>query len=236
MKKTIYTLNIDRNYSKDITNFTYPLLKQYAHKIGADFYEITKRKFLDFPITYEKCQVYELGRKAKNDWNIFIDCDTVVHPDTPDWTIFLKKDTCCHHGSDLAPIRWRTDRVFWRDGRNIGSCTWFCIASDWTIEMFKPLDDITLEEAVASIFPTNTEAKAGYAPERLIEDYVFSRNIAKYGLKFTTLRQLYPTLGLQEGFLWHAYMMPQEEKAVRIEKLLYGKDPKEDWGIYEKSL
>jgi hypothetical protein len=226
MKRTIYTLNIEQKYMTEITDMTYPLLKQYAHKIGADFYEITERKFPDFPITYEKCQVYELGKEANNDWNIFIDCDTVVHPDTPDWTVFLNKDTCCHNGSDLAPIRWKTDRVFWRDGRHIGSCTWFCIASDWTIELFKPLDDITLEEAVASIFPTFPETKAGYAPERLIEDYVFSRNIARFGLKFTTIRQLLTPLGLQEGFLWHAYMTPPEEKAVRIEKLL-----KEDWKL-----
>jgi hypothetical protein len=226
MRKTIYTLNIGQKYNKDIINMTYPLIKGYANKIKADFYEITERKFLDFPITYEKCQVYELGQEHKNDWNIFVDCDTVIHPDTPDWTNFLHKDTCAHNGSDLAPIRWRTDRVFWRDGRHIGSCTWFCVASDWTIEMFKPLEDITLEEAVSNIFPTHSETVAGYKPERLIEDYLFSRNIARFGLKFTTFNKLLIDLGLPSSFLWHMYMTPEEEKAVRMEKLL-----KEDWKL-----
>lgn len=226
MKKTIYTLNIGSKYSTAILDMTYPLLKGYAHKIGADFYEITERKFPDFPITYEKCQVYQLGQEHKNDWNIFIDCDAVIHPDTPDWTVFLNKDTCAHNGSDLAPIRWKTDRVFWRDGRHIGSCTWYCIASDWCIEMFKPLEDITLEEAVSNIFPAYAELQVGYKPERLIEDYVFSRNIARFGLKFTTIGEILKTLGLPETFHVHWYMTPEEEKEVRIRKLLT-----EDWKI-----
>lgn len=228
MKKCIYTLNINRDYPQEITSLTYPLFKQYAHKIEADFYEITERKFPDFPITYEKCQIYELGKEHKNDWNIFLDCDTLVHPDCPDWTDYLRKDTVAHHAHDLANVRWKYDGVFWRDGRNIGSATWCCFASDWCLDLFKPLDDITLEDAIARIFPLKIERDIGMIPQKLIEDYVFSRNIARYGLKFTTLRILYPILGLQEGaLLWHMYLVSSlEEKKVLLERQL-----KEVWRI-----
>jgi hypothetical protein len=73
LKKTIYTLNIGGHYNDELTGMTYPFIKAWAYKIGAEFYEITERAFPDFPGRYEKLQIYKLGREHKNDWNIFID-------------------------------------------------------------------------------------------------------------------------------------------------------------------
>src|SRR5882672_8362849 len=139
MKKTIFTLNVD-GYSSEITELTYPLIKQYANKIGADFHIIKTRKYPEYPAVYEKMQIYDLGREMQNDWNIYIDSDALVHPDMFDVTEFLSKDTVCHNGTDMANNRWRYDRYFQRDKRHIGSCNWFTIASDWCLDLWHPLD------------------------------------------------------------------------------------------------
>jgi hypothetical protein len=224
IKKTIYTLDIDDAYDKELTDLTYPLLKRYAHKIGADFHIINKRKFPDYPITYEKMQVYELGQQAENDWNIFFDCDTLMHPDFMDVTDHIPYDHVCHWGHDIASHRWKYDRFFHRDGRHIGSCTWFVVCSAWTIELWKPTTDMTLAEISDSITPINNELLAGIPPIRLIDDYVTSRNIAKYGLKYISFDEILAKMGLsskiRDGLIFHRYAMPTEEKIVRIKNQL----------------
>jgi hypothetical protein len=101
---------------------TFPLLNRYAEKIGAEFRVISERKFPDWPITFEKFQIFNLGREAENDWNIYIDADALIHPETPDFTLYIPKDTIAHTGQDFAPLRWKYDRFYMRDGRDIGSC------------------------------------------------------------------------------------------------------------------
>jgi hypothetical protein len=225
--KIIYTLNVD-NYAPEITAITYPLIKAYAHKIGAEFHIINQRKFPEWPVTYEKFQIYELAQEFSPDWNIYIDSDALVYPDAPDFTNVLKKDTVSHHGQDFAPVRWKYDRFFHRDGRHIGSGNWFTLGSDLCIELWKPLDDLTPEEAVKNIQPTVGERLSGVIdPHHLIDDYTCSRNIAKYGLKFITIRKLMEDFGYQGGgpFFWHQYTIPIESKIVEMKKVL------RDWGL-----
>jgi hypothetical protein len=139
-----------------------------------------------------------------------------------DITNYLPMDTVAHHANDFASIRWRYDNYFWRDGRNIGSCTWFNVFSRWCIDMFRPLDDLTLEEIENNIFPTWGELQSRMVPPiRLIDDYACSRNIAKYGLKFKTVQNVMKDLGLESlNFLCHFYAIPTEEKIVRMEEIL----------------
>ncbi len=69
MKKILYTLNVpdaDGNeYAPEIRKITYPFLKAWAYKIGAEFFEITERKFPEMPPVYEKFQIYELSKEHK---------------------------------------------------------------------------------------------------------------------------------------------------------------------------
>jgi hypothetical protein len=220
IKKTIFTLNVN-GYAPGITDLTFPMIKHYAKKIGADFHIIKERKFQDWPITYEKLQIYELAKEMQNDWNIYIDADTLIHPDFMDITNHIPKDTVAHNGCDTADNRWRYDRFFHRDGRHIGSCNWFAVASDWCIELWKPLEDLTMEEAIANIFPTVNELNTVVSPDHLIDDYTLSRNIAKHGLKFITFRQILKDLGYDNpGFLWHQYTIPIDEKVERMKEVL----------------
>jgi hypothetical protein len=220
MKKTVFTLNVN-GFSPQITAITYPLLMFWANKIGADFHVITERKFPDWPITYEKLQIFELAQQMKNDWNIYIDSDAIVHPETLDWTAYLSKDTVAHNGSDMANVRWRYDEYFLRDGRNIGSCNWMTIASDWCVDLWRPLDDLTPEQAIKNIYPTVEELNTVITADHLIDDYTLSRNIARFGLKFKTFKEITAAMGLPEAnFFWHLYTITVEEKIDLMKKVL----------------
>jgi hypothetical protein len=223
MKKTIFTLNID-DYTPKITEITYPLIRQYAHKIGADFEIIKERKFSGWPVVYEKLQIHELGKN--NDWNIYIDSDALIHPDMFDVCDHLQKDTVCHNGNDMAGNRWRYDRFFRRDGRHIGSCNWLTIASDWCVDLWKPLDDLTLEEALENIFPIVQESNSEcFGKDHLIDDYTLSRNISQFGLKFKNIQDIQKSLNDKGNYLWHAYTLPGPEKLRQIKEVVRG------WGI-----
>lgn len=234
LKKTIFLLNVD-NYEPEITDITYPLIKRYARRIGADIHIIKERKYPDFPVTYEKLQIYDLAQQMQNDWNIYIDSDALIHPETVDFTEHLSKDTVAHNGADMGGVRWKYDRFFQRDGRNIGSCNWFTLASDLNIELWKPLEDLTLKEALANIYPTVEEVNTVIKTDHLIDDYVLSRNIAKYGLKFTTLVQVLKDIGLENAnFFWHQYILTTEEKVKQMKHVMDG-NPEisgdKGWGI-----
>lgn len=218
MKKTIFTLNID-GYPKGITDLTYPLMERYARKIGADFYIIKDRKFPDWPPVYEKLQIYELSKQMGNDWNIYIDSDAIVHPDMFDITEFLKKDTICHHGADMANNRWKYDDYFRRDGRHIGSCNWFCAASDWCTDLWTPLD-ISFEQAMENIFPVQSELNTIVTREHLIDDYALSRNIAKFGFKFTTVIKILKELEDSGNYFWHQYILDTDSKIKGMKNIM----------------
>ncbi|OGM05624.1 hypothetical protein A2125_00415 [Candidatus Woesebacteria bacterium GWB1_43_5] len=225
LKKTIFTLNIG-DYAPEITKLTYPLIKRYAQKIGADFYIIKERKFPKFPLEYEKLQIYELAQKMENDWNIYIDSDALIHPALMDITNHLPKNTVLHFMADLASNRFKYDRYFLRDGRNIGSSNWLAVASDWCIDLWKPLDDITPKETIANIYPTVWESSGIVTPDHLIDDYTLSRNIAKYGLKFESFVNLLNQFGQPRiEYFWHFYNVPEEKKVAQIKEAL------KRWGL-----
>jgi len=223
IKKTIFTLNAG-NYAPDITEMTYPLIKRFADKINANFFIIDKRKFPSFPPSYEKFQIYELTKKMKNDWNIYIDSEVLVHPDMFDPTNHLHKDTIMHHEIEMASIRWAYDEYFLRDGRNIGSCSWFTVSSDWCTDLWTPLD-IPLEKATKNIHPIQDELNTSVTPDELIDNYTLSRNIARFGLKIKTFKDLLIELGNPGNFLWHP------STKITYEKIVATRITLANWGV-----
>ncbi len=221
IRKTFYTLNIN-GYDREITEITYPLMKHYCEKIGAKFHVIDQRRFPNAPVTYEKLQIFQLMKDNGDDWAYFMDSDCLIHPDMFDPTNHVGKDKVLHNGVDMAGHRWKYDRYFLRDGRHIGSCNWFAIASDWCVDLWHPLDDISFEEAVANIYPTVNELNTVVDAQHLIDDYTLSRNIAKYGLKVATVMDILKVIGYgpDVGFLWHHYTEPNEQKLVVMKQQL----------------
>jgi hypothetical protein len=143
-----------------------------------------------------------------------------------DPTNHLPRNVVAHNGHDMAGNRWRYDRFFRRDQRHIGSCNWFTMASDWCIDLWHPLDDLTLDEALDSIFPVRSEVNAEqFDKSHLLDDYTLSRNIAKFGLKFTTIVNIQKELNDRGDYLWHAYTVPRAEKVRQMKEVL------RKWGL-----
>ena len=228
MRKTLYLLNVGE-YAPEITALTYPLLEGYAAKIGAEVYKITTRCFPHWDLDYEKLQIYRLAKERQDDWSLYIDSDAIVHPELPDLTELIPRDTVAHNGVDFAPIRWRYDEYFRRDGRHIGSCNWLAIASSWCRDLWRPLDDLTPEEAVANISLTVKEEQSGVVTAaHLVSDYALSRNIARFGLKCVTLNGLWKQHGLEDSnFFYHEYTSPRAERVVNLRKVL------KSWNLHE---
>lgn len=218
-KKTLFTLNVD-DYAPQITELTYPFLEHYARKIGAEFVIISTRKFPDYEPVYEKLQIYEIAQNMGNDWNLYFDSDAFINPEFFDITTYLPPDMVLHNGADNAGNRWVYDRFFQRDGRHIGSCNWFTVASSLCIELWKPLDDISYEEAISRIVPTCFEHTSGVRGSHLIDDFVLSRNIAKYGLKFATLSAIQAKISDKATYLWHKYTISLEQKRHELKQTI----------------
>lgn len=223
IRKTLYTLCVN-DYAPRIRELTFPLMKAYAAKIGADFHVITERKRPEWPVTIEKFAVAELARERGDEWAIFFDADTLISPEMFDVCEQLPRDTVCHNGSDFAGVRWSYDNYFRRDGRNLGSCTWCVIASDWTVEDLWRLPEDSPEETFERIHITVGEHNSGQCSrQHLIDDYTLSRNIARFGLKATTIVDICAKIGYKtpdgrgnNPFLWHLYTITEEEKLSRM--------------------
>jgi len=174
-----------------------------------------------------------LSKEHKNDWNIYIDADALVHPDFPDVTTVVNKDTVLFHAKDFSTQRFRADEYVLRDGRHIGEGNWFSVSSDWCRDVWHPLDDITFEEACENIFPTVHETNTVIKRNHLIDDYLVSRNIARYGLKHALMQDIWPKFGKAPlicdarglPLLWHEYTVPIEKKEVSMKQTL------KMWGV-----
>lgn len=210
MRKTLFTLNAGGTYAPDIVKLTYPYMERYARRIGADFHVITERKYPKYPVIYEKFQVYELGRG--NDWNLFVDSDALISPDLFDITEHFSKDTVVQWGSDPS-VRWDYDDYFRRDGRHLSACNWFTLTSNWTHDLWTPLTDMTPKEAISHIHPIISEVRRSMDPSHFLDDYVISRNLARYGLKYKVLKEMYDGFRIDgEPLLHHFYQFSEPEK------------------------
>lgn len=127
------------DYHPELCELTFPLLQRFADKIGADLCRIEERRFPDFPITYERMQVYELGRGYE--WILCIDPDILVHPDVTDFTTWFPKD---HVGNwwffDVRQhFRVPATSPIVDDGRYYGIVDCLVVSSELTHDLWKPL-------------------------------------------------------------------------------------------------
>jgi len=172
MNKVVFVIKIN-NYLQEMCAITLPTIKDYARRIGAEYIEVTERKFPKFSIPYEKMQIYELGKR--NDWNILIDADYMIHPQAPDFTTGLTDDYVgIMEAYDMKINLVGKDEVFEKDARYIGIAANFIITHKKTHNLWKPLE-MSIKEVCK------------YARFDKVEEYCMSRNLAKYNYKFTGL-------------------------------------------------
>ena len=174
MKKLIHCVYIN-DFFPELWKLTLPTIKQYAYNIGAELNIITKRKFPQWHINYEKIQVYEDGKYA--DANFLIDADILIHKDFPDFSSGITfphhiafNDN--YHASTKFHIK---DNInFQRDGRDVGIASNAVISFKSTHDIWTPLD-ITPQEG----------KQITHVREGDIDEYTLSNNMARFGLKYT---------------------------------------------------
>jgi hypothetical protein len=226
MKKTLYTLSVN-DYEPEITKLTFPLMKKYAEKIDAEFHVIKDRKFPDFPCPYEKFQISQLSQERGDEWSFFFDADALIHPDMWDPTCLVSKAVTISNGTDLSPIRFKPNKYFNRDGRNIGKGNWCMIGSDWTAEdLWRPHDCNDPLEIAKEISVTMAEKLFGIDDLHLVDDYTVSLNIARYGLQHVLINEIREAkdkaikAGTNPGLMWHIYLNNSPEKIVAIKRTI----------------
>jgi len=196
MRKLIHVVNIN-DFFPELFALTYPTIRSYAERNGYMINMITERKFPDYPINYEKMQVYEDGKDAEV--NILCDADMLIHPEFPDVTEFLKRDSIAFNDNYNISWKYHVDRIkyFMRDARDVGIATNFVVSSDWTHDVWEPLSlsqkDI---EDLAKKENTDTGGADGRGWGHYADEFALSYNMAKYGLKYT-------------GVTWEDWMRPR---------------------------
>ena len=220
MRKLIHVVNIN-DFFPELFALTYPTIRSYAERNGYMINMITERKFPDYPINYEKLQVYEDGKNAEV--NILCDADMLIHPEFPDVTEFLKRDSIAFNDNYNISWKYHVDRIryFMRDGRDVGIATNFVVSSDWTHDVWKPLplsqkdiEDLAKKEATEG---DNDPTQRGWG--HYADEFALSYNMAKYGLKYT-------------GVTWEDWMRPwlvHTGTGDKNEALQMARDTLEKW-------
>ena len=195
MRKLLHVVNIN-NFFPELFALTSPTIRSYAERNGYMINMITERKFPDYPINYEKMQVYEDGKDAEV--NILCDADMLIHPEFPDVTTFLQRNSIAFNDNYNISWKYHVDRIryFMRDGRDVGIATNFVVSSDWTHDVWEPLSlsqkDI---EDLAKKENTDAGGADGRGWGHYADEFALSYNMAKYGLKYT-------------GVTWEDWMRP----------------------------
>lgn len=163
-----------QEYAPEIREITMPTIRAYADRIGADFNLISERKFPDFPINYERLQIYESG--VGYEWNINIDADMVLGKDLPDLTVNAPPGVVRVVMAYDAPLYFNLEGniYFERDGRYKGLVDAFVMTHRITHDLWQPLPGTA--EDYKYIF------KDGNL--RRISEFCLSQNMAKFGLHF----------------------------------------------------
>ena len=220
MRKLIHVVNIN-NFFPELFALTSPTIRSYAERNGYMINMITERKFPDYPINYEKMQVYEDGKDAEV--NILCDADMLIHPEFPDVTKFLKRDSIAFNDNYNISYKYHVDRIpyFMRDGRDVGIATNFVVSSDWTHDVWEPLslsqkdiEDLAKKENTES---ENDPSQRGWG--HYADEFALSYNMAKYGLKYT-------------GVTWEDWMRPwliHTGTGDKNEALQIARDTLEKW-------
>jgi hypothetical protein len=171
--KIVYTMDIG-NYMPELCKITIPTIEAYANKIGAEFQIIAERKFPEWPVTYEKMQLYELAERSE--WTIFIDADTVIRPEMPDITEGLRYREIAVHIAYDADTTLPSDYYMIEDRRNVGVATSFIVSPRFRRNLWKPFN-----EGIKNILRRLHAVKAR---PHIADEYCVSRNLARYGIPF----------------------------------------------------
>ena len=163
MKKELFVVVVN-DYFPELCKITIPSLKRYADKINSKFTIIEERKFPTFPPTYEKLQIYELGKD--NDVNILLDCDMLIKKDMYDITELGKEIRCM---DDYEVRDLFKDEIF-KNKRALA--TNFISVPQKFHQIWKPLPR------------SFEEVRTNLKREFIVDEYCVSKNLIEFGYDY----------------------------------------------------
>jgi len=176
MKTCVHIVNID-NFFPELFNLTIKTVERFCEKYKFELNIIKDRKYSDLTILSEKLQVYDYG--LNYDWNLLLDADILVHPNTYNPFTYFNPIEVGNKDEYKANAQLRLDKYFIRDNRNIGLSSCVLATSRLTHDLWKFPNDLTKNEIYSNILQER----------KCVDEYIISRNLAKYGLKH---RELFP--------------------------------------------
>ncbi len=174
MRKGVHVVYID-DFFPELWALTYPTIKAYADRIGADLNVITGRKYSHMHINYEKFQVWIDGMCYNA--NFLVDADVLIHKEFPDFTTIVPPHHVGFNDNYFASDKFTIEEtnVFLRDGRNVGIASNAVITYTSTHDLWEPIDWLRMED-----FESISKVRLGD-----VDEFNLSWNLAKYGLKYT---------------------------------------------------
>lgn|SRR5574343_105855 len=174
MKKRIHVVYIS-DFFPELWELTYPTIKAYAERIGADLNIITDRMF-DLHINYEKMQVWYAGKDY--DANFLVDADVLIHQHFPDFTTIVPQHHVGFNDNYNASRKFNIEDniYFQRDGRDVGIASNAVVTYKSTHDLWQPnFSNKFVQQRICKV------------REGDIDEYNLSLNLAKYGLKYCGL-------------------------------------------------
>jgi hypothetical protein len=170
MNKCIFTVAVD-GYHPEILAETIPLMEKYAYKIEADFRVIIDRKFPELPPTYEKMQIYDMGKGY--DLNLLLDADIYVTEDMYDVTrLDIVPEDSVGVWMEYDPrVTIKFDEYLKLDGSETILATNFVLTHAAQHELWRPLE-LSINESLNRMKRTF-----------VIDEYCIGRNLKRYGFK-----------------------------------------------------
>ena len=192
-KHAVVTLDIN-NYNKDITDITFPRMRQYANNIGADFICITEQKTPELAISLEKFQLYDIADNYE--WIIFLDADCLIDPNTIDFTT-LENDIVVVPSYNDVTHHFTTEKILGKYELDYYMPFFFLAFHSQNKNCVKPWKDISeLEKYINMdtktpdfVYYKNVRNDLEINPSWLLDELILDINIIKYGISTLSIRE-----------------------------------------------
>ena len=203
MKKLLVTLNIN-DYDKEITELTFPYMREYAKNIGADFHIITERKFLNVPLRLEFFQLYEYSKTY--DWIIFLDADCMINPKGVDLTTLVEEDRVLIQKYVSPTHHFHSENIKGKYNLKFYAPFFFLVFNKNSRDCVKPYQNpydyyeyINLNSKhpeMETYMKIRTHLSEKEIKDTLIDEFLLTLNLHKYNIKTASLQEDFPELNI----------------------------------------
>ena len=203
MKKLLVTLNIN-DYDKEITELTFPYMREYAKNIDADFRIITERKFPNIPLRLEFFQLYEFSETY--DWIIFLDADCLINPKAVDLTTLVDEDRVLIDKYSSPTHHFHSKNIESKYDLNYYAPFFFLVFHKNSKDCVKPYQNpydyyeyINLNSThpeMVTYMKIRTHLSEEEIKDTLIDEFLLTLNLHKNNIKTASRQEDFPELNI----------------------------------------